>query len=278
MWASSNPVLSDRSDAFDRPYGAGMRMQTGAADRPNVTTMSGVINKTAILSAITLICGGIGYGLFRNHPEVYWVSAVVGLVISLGIGFALCGRPSWSPVIAPVYAVSEGVFLGAFTAVADSILASRGLALAGGVGAQALVVTAGCLVSILILYRLGVVRPTARFRAALGVASLGIGFAYLASFVLTLFGHHMPIISFYSAMNDHGPIALVGLGVNAFILVIASLSLVVDFGTVEEKVESGAPKYMEWYCGFAILVTLAWIYYESVKMLVRVASILGSRK
>lgn len=273
MWTSSNPVLNHSGDTFDQHYGKKMFVE-----QSSVTTMAGVINKTTILVAITVICGAVGYSLSVNHPQIYWISAIVSLITGLGIAFTMAGKPTLAPIVAPIYAVTEGVFLGAFTAFADAMLASRGLALAGGIGVQAFIVTASVMVSMLILYRMRLVRPTERFQAVLRVAMLGISLAYLASFVMMLFGQSMPLISAFAAMNDRGPMALVGLGVNGFILVIAALSLVVDFGRIEESVESGAPKYMEWYCGFALLVTLAWIYYESVKMLLRVASLLGSRK
>jgi uncharacterized YccA/Bax inhibitor family protein len=277
MWQSSNPVLNNE-DAFNQYYGRDMFATRDAAAVPAVTTLQGVVNKTTILVGIATATGAVGYSLFMNHPQAYWIAAIVAFVICLGIGFVLAGKPALSPIVAPVYAVCQGTLLGAFTAVADGMLASRGLSVAGGVGIQAFIITAAAMVSMLLLYTTRIIRPTQTFRAILGVATGGIMIAYLVSFVLSFLWQPLPLISFYSAMNSHGPMGLLGLGINIFILGIASLWLIMDFQLVEEKISSGAPKYMEWYCGFALLVTLAWIYYEAVKLIVRLAVLFGNRK
>jgi len=108
-------------------------------------------------------------------------------------------------------------------------------------------------------------------------ATAGVMMIYLISFVLMIFGGPtLPFITLGSAFQGGTP-ALIGLGLNVAILGLASLWLVIDFKTVEDQVNAGAPKYMEWYCGFALLVTLAWIYYEAVKLAFRVAILLNSR-
>ncbi len=127
------------------------------------------------------------------------------------------------------------------------------------------------------LYKLGV-RPTRMFTAVLGVATMAIMLAYLVSFVMMLIlKQPLPLISFASAVSDKGPLGFLGLGINVFILIIASLWLIIDFKMVEDAVNAGEPKYMEWYLGFALLVTLAWIYYEAVKLVVRLAVLFGGR-
>lgn len=272
MWQSSNPVLN-RDDMFEQVYGRDM-----FATRSDVTTMGGVVNKTAILVGIAVTCGSLGYTWFQSNPSVLWISSIASLIVCFGLGMFLCGRPKAAPIYAPIYAIVEGVFLGAFTGVADAILKSRGLAVAGGVGLQAFIITASAMVSMLALYKTGIIKPTRTFQAILGVATGGIMLAYLISFVLHIFWRPLPLISFYGAVSEQGPIALVGLGINLFILGIASLWLIIDFKTIEDRIADGSPKYMEWYCGYGLLVTLAWIYYEAVKIVVRVAIILGDRK
>jgi uncharacterized YccA/Bax inhibitor family protein len=272
MWNSSNPVLN-HTDSFDQVYGRDM-----FATRSNESTLQGVVNKTAILVGICTACGCVGYALFQSNPSALWISSIASLIVGLGIAFFLCGKPQAAPIFAPIYAIVEGVFLGAFTGVADSILASRGLSVAGGVGVQAFVVTISVMVAMLALYKARIIQPTERLKAVISVATVGIILAYGVSFVLSLFGFSMPFISFGSAVNDHGWRGLIGLGINLLILGIGALTLVIDFKRAEDAVASGAPKYMEWYCGFGLLVTLAWIYYEAVKLIVRVAVVLGNRK
>jgi len=113
----------------------------------------------------------------------------------------------------------------------------------------------------------------------LSTATLGIMLCYLISWPLALLFHlSLPLISMSAALNDYGGVGLIGLGLNFVILIVAACWLINDFALIEEKISSDSPKYMEWYCGFALLVSLAWIYYESLKLVVRLASLLGSRK
>jgi uncharacterized YccA/Bax inhibitor family protein len=269
MWQSSNPVLAHGDDAFAEYYGA-------QAGRTDVTTMSGVVNKTGLLVLFAVAAGAGGYALMQQFPPAVWIGAIAGFIVCLGVGFVLSRKAHLAPILAPIYAIVEGAFLGAFTALADTMLASRGLTVAGGVGVQAGIITAAAMVSMLVLWKMGV-RPTQRFKAILGTATGAIMIAYLVSFVLSIFWKPLPLISFYAAVQDQGMIGFLGLGINIFILVIASLWLIIDFELVEQKVQSGAPKYMEWFCGFALIVTLAWIYYEAVKLVVRLAILFGNR-
>ena len=272
MWQTSNPTLNN--DIFNEVYGKDM-----FATPANVTTLQGVVNKTSVLVSIAIAAGVLGYWLFGGNTSVLWISNIIALITGLGISFVLCGKPKLAIWLAPVYAVVEGIFLGAFTALADAIIASRGLSvMLGGVGAQALIITASVTGVMLVLYTMRIVQPTQRFKAVIVTATGGIMLAYLVSFVLSIFWKPLPLISFASAVTDSGWMGLLGLGVSVFILVIASLWLIIDFGTIEEQIKSGAPKYMEWYCGFALLVTLAWIYFEAVKLVVRLALILGDRR
>jgi uncharacterized YccA/Bax inhibitor family protein len=268
MLTSSNPMLAN-DDAFRDYY--------GAEARPDVATYSGVINKTGLLVTIAVIAGGVGYSLLHKMPSLIWISAIAAFVICLGMCFVVRGKPQLAKVLGPIYAIVEGVFLGAFTAVADEILAAQGLEVAGGVGVQAFIVTAAAMGSVLFLYRTGIVRPTKRFMAVIGVATGAIMLAYLATFILAIFDIRLPLISFASAVQDQGLMGFLGLGINLLILLVASLFLVIDFKLVEDNVNAGAPKYMEWYCAFSLLVTLAWIYYEAVKLVLRLAVLFGNR-
>ncbi|UCD74650.1 MAG: Bax inhibitor-1/YccA family protein [Phycisphaerales bacterium] len=271
MWNSSNPALT-REDAFGDYYGKSM-----FAERTDITTLSGVVNKTGLLVSIAIVTGAIGYSVTVAVPAAMWISAIASLVICLGLFFVISGKPSSAPVVAPIYAVVEGFFLGAFTSVADAILAARNLTMVGGVGLQAMIITLCAVIAMLLLYKAKIIRPTRTLQAIIFTATGAIMLAYLVSFVLSFFGMPLPLISFASAVSDQGLMGLLGLGINILILVVASLWLVFDFKLVEDKVKAAAPKYMEWYCGFALLVTLAWIYFESVKLVVRLAVLFGNR-
>ena len=269
MWQSSNPALNNNS-AFSQIYDKDM-----FAAKANVTTVAGVVNKTSLLVVITVAAGGCGYALLQSMPSILWISSIASFVICLGFYFLLAGKPQLSPIVAPIYAIVEGVFLGAFTALADNILDSRGLAVSGGVGIQAFIVTASAAGSMLFAYRTKLIRPTRTFQAVIVTLTGAVMLAYFVSFILSWIWQPLPLISFASAVN--GMMGLLGLGINIFILVLASLFLILDFKLIEDRVQSGAPKYMEWYCGFALLVTFAWIYFEAVKLVIRLAVLFGGR-
>lgn len=271
---SSNPALTNQEAFNPYAYSEGGPV---VRERANVTTLSGVVNKTALLVLIAVAAGAVGYSLLIQFPGLLWITAIASFVLVLGFGFLVCRKPQAAVVIGPIYAVIEGLFLGGVTRVADVILADQGLAVLGGVGAQAFVITMASVASMLGLYKAGIIRPTERFKSVIFTLTGAIMLAYLVAFVMMFFGVRMPLISFPSAVAESGMMGLLGLGINLFILVVASLFLIIDFGEVEKHIEAGSPKYMEWYLGFALLITLAWIYFEAVKLVVRLALIFGNR-
>ncbi len=268
---TSNPALAvDGSNPF--AFRDGM-----ALDQRDTATMGGVIQKTALLVGMAMAAGVGGYLLFQAFPAALWVGSIAAFVVTLGIFFVMRGNPLRAVWLAPIYALVQGALLGGVTGIMEQVLISQlGKTVPGGLAFQALVVTGAAMASMLVLYSAGILRPTRRFNAILGAAVLGIMFTYLASFVLSFFGMNMPFISLGSTLET-GRAGWIGIGLNLVILVIASLTLVTDFGMIEEQVKAGAPRRMEWYCGFALLVTLAWIYFEAVKLIVRLAAMFGRR-
>lgn len=269
MLQSSNPALSDQV-----LHGAGFAVPAPDA---GVITLQAVVNRTGLLAVIALVAGAGGYSLAESHPGAMWISWIAAAVVGLGIGLVLGMRPTLAPILAPVYAIVEGVFLGALTAVAESILAAKGLSVAGGVGVQAFIITICVMLSMLALYSFGLIKPTRRFQAIVGTLAGAVALTYLVSFVLSLFWRPLPLVSFASAANDTGTMGWIGLGLNVAILGLASLFLVIDFKRIEDLVAQRAPKSMAWYGAFALLVTLAWIYYEAVKLVLRIAVLFGGR-
>lgn len=273
MWQSSNPALAN-GDAFEQFYGKGM-----SGTIANVATVQGVINKTAILTGIAIAAGAVGYWALSTQAigrTGMMIANITALVVVLGVYFKVHASPKSAVYLSPVYAVVEGGLLGMFTALAEYLLAAQGVKIAGGVALQAFIITGSALAAMLTLYSTGVLRATETFKRVIGTATLAIGVTYLISFVLSLFGVSLPFISIFTAGNA-GTAAWIGLGINVFILAIASLTLIIDFDMIEKQLRGEAPKYMEWYCGFALLVTLAWIYYEAVKLVLRVASLMKDR-
>lgn len=271
MWQSSNPALRGRDELFERIYG------DRSAARSETATLQGVVNKTALLVGITVLGGAGGYALASAMASAAWVCAVAATVVTIGVCMVLCGKPALAPVLAPVYAIVEGAFLGAVTGVLDQLLAGMQIAVPGGLALQAFVITIGVTVGMLALYSLRILKPTKLFVSVVYVATGGIMLTYLISFLMMLIGNvALPVVSITSALQG-GWAGLAGIGVSVLFLGVASLWLIIDFKTVEDLVASGAPKSMEWYGGFALLVTLAWIYFEAVKLVFRIAVLLGNR-
>jgi uncharacterized YccA/Bax inhibitor family protein len=268
MLQSTNPALRN-DNLFNDVYGR-------LAGQESTITLQGVVNKTGVLVLLAVGAGAGGYALAGAMPSAVWISAITAFIVSLGVYFVIAGKPALSPYVAPVYAIVEGVFLGALTAALDATLAKMGYAAAGGLALQAFVITISILIAMLALYSFRILRPSQTFVSVIKVLTVGIMITYLLSFILSFFGQALPFVSLSSAFAA-GKAGWIGLGVNVFILGVASLWLIIDFKMIEDRVAEGGPKYMEWYCGFALLVTLAWIYFEAVKIAFRLAVLFGNR-
>ena len=270
MWETSNPALRN-DEAFRQLQGV---FEAGRA--ANVATVQGVVNKTAVLALLAVAAGAGGSALVASMPSLLWITNITAFVVSLGVFFVIARRPEAARVVAPVYAIVQGAFLGAFTGVVDQALASAGAAVTGGVGLQAFIITASILVAMLGLYKAGIVRPGKLLVSIVSVATAGIMLTYLASFILSFFGVALPFVSLGSAFAG-GKMAMIGVGVNVVVLGVAALWLVIDFGMIQERVAAGGTKAEEWYCAHALMVSLAWVYFEAVKLVFRVAMILNRR-
>ncbi|HTV83489.1 MAG TPA: Bax inhibitor-1/YccA family protein [Acidobacteriaceae bacterium] len=244
LMRTSNPALSDK--AF-----------SGVAGSPGVPmTLAGTVNKTGIL----LLCAMAGAawtwhdfleGQMAAVMTLLWVGTLGGLVFALVTVF----RKEWSPVTAPVYALLEGLALGGISAALNARWP--------GIAIEAVSLTFGTLLVLLMAYRSGIIKVTAKFRLGVVAATGAIFLFYIAEMVLGFFGIHFAVI------NGSGPI---GIGVSLVIVVVASLNLVLDFDFIERGVQMDAPKYMEWYGAFGLMVTLVWLYLEMLRLLAKINS------
>jgi uncharacterized YccA/Bax inhibitor family protein len=164
-------------------------------------------------------------------------------------------KKTWAPITAPIYALLEGLLLGGISAIYDQRF--------HGIAIQAVSLTFGTLAILLLAYRSGLIPVTQKFRLGVVAATGGIMLFYLATIVLGFFGIH------FTTINGSGPIGIVFSG---FVVVIAALNLVLDFDFIESGVAGGAPKYMEWYAAFGLMVTLIWLYLEILRLLSKLRS------
>ncbi len=216
-------------------------------------SLQGTVNKSLFLLAITVACAGIPWSQASSAPLGLYAlgGSVAGLLVALLTTF----RKEWSPLLGPVYAAVEGLALGAISAQLDRRFP--------GIVIPAVALTFGIFFALLVAYSSGAIRPSENFKLGVVAATGGVALVYLISLVGRLFGYSVPYI------HDAGP---VGIGFSVVVVAIAAANLVLDFDFIESGVRAGAPRYMEWYAAFGLLVTLVWLYFEILRLLAKIRS------
>ena len=268
MLRTSNPALKNQTAWRDGVAEGG----TGTA------SIQGAVNKTAMLTAVAL-AGGMGSIVLMKNPnfsQYAWILGIGGFIATLVVYFMILRNPMRAKSMAWVYAAIQGAFLGVLTKALDSTLASMEIAVPGGLAIQAFAITMSVLVAMLTLYYFRILKPTKMFVNVVSVLTLGIFITYMVSFAMSFFGAEIPFLNLGSAIKG-GTAGWIGVGINVLILGVASLWLIIDFGMIEQQIQSGAPKQMEWFCGFILMVTLVWIYLEALKLCFRLAVLLNNR-
>lgn len=214
-------------------------------------TISGTVNKAGILMLCVLATAAWTWNqFFTNGPAAVGGYTMIGAFGGFIFAMVTIFKKEWSPITAPIYALLEGLFLGSLSAMLE--LRFRGIAI------EAVALTFGTCFCMLIAYRSGLIRPTQRFTMGIVAATGGIALVYFASMILGLF--HVQIPGIFGS----GP---VGILFSLVVVVVAALNLILDFNVIEEGAYRGAPKYMEWYSAFGLMVTLVWLYLEMIRLL-----------
>ena len=241
LMRTSNPTLND--NAF---------RNEGVAFGQEAMTISGTVNKAGILLLLALATSVWTWNLFLHSrtPEAVMPLVLVGGIGGFIVAIVTVFKKQWSPVTAPMYALLEGLVLGSVSAIFE--LRWPGLPI------QAVSLTFGVLIVMLLAYRSRIIPVTDKLRIGIVAATGGIALFYLAQFILGFFGIHFTVV------NGSGPI---GIGFSVLVVIIASLNLVLDFDFIERGAQAGAPKYMEWYGAFGLMVTLIWLYFEMLRLL-----------
>ena len=235
---SGNPVLSKKT--FSNTNSVNEKM-----------TIEGTVNKTAIS---LLILVGTGYLTFDTLNPILLIGCGIG-----GFIFALVTifKKEWAPITVPVYAALQGAMLGGISYMYNYLY--------DGIVTNAILLTVGILVSLLIAYRSGYIKATENFKLGIFAATGGIAIVYLVNFIMGFFGSGIGVMN----INNASPLSI---GFSIVVVIIAALNLVLDFDFIEEGAEMGAPKYMEWYGAFGLLVTLIWLYLEILRLLAKLSS------
>ncbi|HXC50319.1 MAG TPA: Bax inhibitor-1/YccA family protein [Candidatus Limnocylindrales bacterium] len=244
---SSNPVLN--ASTFGN--------RSTIAGTAGAMTIDGTVNKTALSLVILLITAAwvwtLGTAQTLEGPANLAAVApwtMVGVVGGFIVAMVTTFKREWSPALAPAYAALEGLALGGISVVTEARYP--------GIVSQAVFLTFGTLGALLLAYRSGFIKVTDNLRLGIFAATGGIALVYLVGFIMSFFGTGIPMI--------HGS-GMVGIGFSLVVVGVAAMNLVLDFDFIEQGAAAGAPKYMEWYAAFGLMVTLVWLYIEILRLL-----------
>ena len=217
-------------------------------------TIQGTVNKALVLLGLVLLGASWTWKQFFLYEDAAqimpWVlgGTIGGLVFALITSF----KKTWAPLTGPIYAFLQGLALGGISSILE--LQYPGIVI------QAVTLTLGILLALLAAYRSGMIRASENFKLGVAAATGGIFLVYMSTWVLGFFGISMPFI------HESG---IVGIGFSLVVVVVAALNLVLDFDFIESGETMQAPKYMEWYAAFGLMVTLLWLYIEILRLLAK---------
>ena len=246
LFKTSNPALSSKT--FTGVAGA---QYGGAIDAANRMTLSGTVNKTGLLLVCTIATAAWTWSQYlqSRNPRRCGANDADRPVRRVDLSMVTIFKKEWAPVTSPIYALLEGLVLGGFR----PSLTMR----YPGIAFQAVCLTFGTLFVLLLAYSSGLIKVTQKFRLGVIAATGGIMLFYLLQMVLGFFGIQ------FATINGSG---IIGIGFSLVVVSIAALNLVLDFDFIEQGVQVGAPKFMEWYGAFGIIVTLVWLYLEILNL------------
>ncbi len=260
----SNPYLNDKAIAAAATQPGWGAPEPGTRSTPiddgpvsawnsRVMTVGGTASATGVLMVILLAAAVFGWqagpssdASSAKFPALAIGGVLVGLVCAIVVHF----KPMWARVLAPVYAIGQGFFLGVISKAYENYQ--------NGVVLQAVGATLGVFVAMLVLYKTRIIKVTDRFRRIVVTATMGLMAFYMVSFVLNLFGGG---VSFLQSSS------LLGIGFSIFAAGLAAMMLAVDFDMIEKGAQQKLPKGMEWYAAFGLLITIVWLYLELLRLL-----------
>jgi uncharacterized YccA/Bax inhibitor family protein len=253
VFRSGNPTLSEK--IFNRSLSQEQEMS-------GTMTVRGAINKFGFLLLMVLAGATYTWYLYEKaiEPSVIMPYMWGGLIGAFIVGLVISFKPSWSGFLAPAYGLLEGLFLGAISVIINEAFSEK----YPGIVMQAVGLTFCVAIAMFLLYNFRVIRPTQKFKSIVLTATLGIALFYLTLWIMRAFGA-------YPSFMQLGDNSLLGYGISLFIIGIAAMNLIMDFERIEQGAEMGAPKYMEWYGAFGLLVTIVWLYIEILRLLSRFA-------
>ena len=252
LFKSGNPALNEKTF-----------QQTLVLNSGEVMTERGTMNKFFLLFLLVMGTASFtwrAYGQGVNVMPWVMVGAIGGLLMAIVMAF----KPMWAAILAPLYALFEGAFVGGISAMYQfAFKGAENTGAMGGIVMQAVGLTFAVVIAMFALYQFKVIKATERFKSVIITATVGIAVFYLLSMVLRMFHIDMPLIHSSGTLGIVFSLVVVG---------IAALNLILDFDMIEKGASMGAPKYMEWYGAFGLLVTIVWLYIEILRLLAKLSS------
>jgi uncharacterized YccA/Bax inhibitor family protein len=236
---TSNPALTNQ--VFQADYGSTSTM-----------TLNGTVVKTAVLLGIAVATASISWMEVANGGPLARTYLFAGMIGGLIASLVCMWKPTSAPISGPIYAACEGLFLGAISSMFEGRY--------NGIVVQAAALTFGTLAALLAAYSSRLIRATENFKLGVAAATGGIALVYIVSLVLSFFGVRIPFL------YDSSPLSI---GISLVVCIVAALNLVLDFDFIETGVDRGAPKHMEWYAAFGLMVTLVWLYIEFLRLIAK---------
>jgi uncharacterized YccA/Bax inhibitor family protein len=220
-------------------------------------TLNGTVNKTGIMLLMLVATAAYTWSLYTpENPGAVMPWMLVGGIGGFIVAIVTVFKKTWVPVTGPLYALLEGLFVGGVSAMFEASFP--------GIVMQAVMLTMGVLASLLLAYKSGLIKATENFKLGVVAATGGIAILYLVQIGANMLG--------FQGMGFIHESSWIGIAFSGFVVVIAALNLVLDFDFIESGVEAGAPKYMEWYGAFGLVVTLVWLYLEILRLLSKLQS------
>lgn len=247
LFESGNPTLSEKQF-----------QQTVFVGSDQTMTVRGTMNKFGFLMLMVMAGAAFAWNWFnagKSITPLMLLGALGGLVVALVIVF----KKKWSGYLAPAYAILEGLFVGAISAYFNFLFQEK----YPGIIMHAVLITFAVAAAMYLLYTFRIIKVTEKLRSVIFVATAGIALFYLLTWILGFFGIHFAFLTTGSTF---------GIVFSLAVIAIAALNLLLDFDMIEKGSAMGAPKYMEWYGAFGLLVTLIWLYLEILRLLAKMNS------
>jgi uncharacterized YccA/Bax inhibitor family protein len=220
-------------------------------------TIQGTANKAILLLLCVLVTASWVWSKYYQamDPQAVTPWVAVGAIAGFVVALVTIFKQTWAPITAPLYALLEGLVIGGVSAIFEAQFP--------GIVIQAAGLTLGTCLALLLAYKSQLIRATENFKLGVVAATGGIALFYILTLILGFFGIQMPLMYGNSWAS---------IGFSLFVVVIAALNLVLDFDFIEQGAAQGAPKYMEWYGAFGLMVTLIWLYLEMLRLLAKLWS------